>query len=122
MKEADLRETSKIRPGPKPRETLENRIREQYCLPADSIFFIERGEDINMLGFDGKVHVPSTRDFSHMTFYNPATSRTSNIYSCDHAHCGKHFRKWNNLFDHLRTHTLEKPYICPVDGCHMTFN
>lgn len=122
MKEKYISPFSKFLPGPFARETLENRIREQYCLPAESKFFTERGEDIDMFGFDRKLFVPNTRDFSHLMFFNPKTSRTSNIYSCDYPHCGNHFRKWNNLFDHLRTHTLEKPYICPVDGCGMLFN
>jgi uncharacterized Zn-finger protein len=77
---------------------------------------------MDMSIFYNKVHVPNTRDFSHVKFFNPCTNRTSNIYSCDHPYCLKYFRKWNNLFDHLRTHTGEKPYICPVDGCGMVFN
>lgn len=108
--------------GSKPRETLEGRLREQFSLPVDSIFESELGENIDTHIFDGKAHVPNTRDFSHITFFNPETSRTSNIYSCDQEYCGMYFRKWNNLFDHLRTHTLEKPYICPVEGCGMTFS
>lgn len=69
--------------GSKPRETLEGRLREQFSLPISSSFKSERGEDMDMHIFDGKAHVPNTRDFSHVTFFNPKTGRTSNIYSCD---------------------------------------
>ncbi len=40
----------------------------------------------------------------------------------DHGTCLKIFRKWHNLFDHLRVHTGERPYECPVAGCGFTFN
>ncbi len=79
----DKKESPKIQAGAKPRETLEGRLREQFNLPFDSIFEGERGEDIDMGVFDGKAHVPNTRAFSHVKFYNPKTGRTSNIYSCD---------------------------------------
>ncbi len=119
---SEKKECPKIQAGAKPRETLEGRLREQFNLPLDSTFESERGENIDMQVFEGKAYVPNTRSFSHIKFFNPKTGRTSNIYSCDQEYCGMYFRKWNNLFDHLRTHTLEKPYICPVEGCGMTFS
>ena len=95
----------RIFPGDLPRDTLESRVRQQFRLPSEALFESFIGENIDMSMFDGKVHVPSTKQLSHAKFFNPVTGRTSNVFACDFPHCGKIFRKWHNLFDHLRIHT-----------------
>jgi hypothetical protein len=90
----EKRETPKIQAGANPRETLEGRLRDHFNLPLDSTFESERGEGIDMSVFDGKAHVPNTRAFSHVKFFNPKTGRTSNIYSCDYEYCGMYFDEY----------------------------
>ncbi|KAK0478461.1 hypothetical protein IW261DRAFT_1321254, partial [Armillaria novae-zelandiae] len=36
--------------------------------------------------------------------------------------CQKKFLKPNSLTVHIRTHTGDKPYQCPIPGCNRDFN
>ncbi|KAF9071657.1 hypothetical protein BDP27DRAFT_1175151, partial [Rhodocollybia butyracea] len=41
-------------------------------------------------------------------------------YEC--SYCGKGFLRPSALKIHLTTHTGEKPYVCPEEGCHRSFS
>ena len=36
--------------------------------------------------------------------------------------CGKLFSSLSKFFAHLRVHSNEKPFVCPVEGCDADFN
>ena len=40
---------------------------------------------------------------------------------CDFAGCSMIFRKWHNFFDHLRSHTGERPFKCTHKDCGQAF-
>ena len=67
---------------------------------------------------------PSSKKFRIYKYRNPKTSRTKQIFKCEFTSCSRSFRKIHNFLDHLRTHTGEKPYICPyikTEGCSKSF-
>lgn len=35
--------------------------------------------------------------------------------------CGAIHHDLNKFYDHLRTHTKEKPFKCPIEGCDIAF-
>nr|VZI10976.1 unnamed protein product [Spirometra erinaceieuropaei] len=51
------------------------------------------------------------------------TSTTNRIkrFRCTHLGCGRAFYSHFNLVEHIRTHTGERPFVCPVSGCKSRF-
>ncbi|KAH7869450.1 uncharacterized protein C8R40DRAFT_732454 [Lentinula edodes] len=47
---------------------------------------------------------------------------TTKAYACPLLSCGRLFKRMEHLKRHLRTHTLERPFICTKDGCGKRFS
>ena len=75
---------------------------------------IESGRTFDLRSVKIKKHVPDTKQFRIFTYKNPRSKRHIKVLKCDHEGCDKWFRKWHNFFDHLRIHTNERPYVCPI--------
>lgn len=82
---------------------------------------VQTGQTFDLKSVQIKKHVPTTKKFRIFTFKNPKSKRYIKVLKCDHDDCGKNFRKWHNFFDHLRIHTNERPYTCPLPGCTFSF-
>jgi len=90
-------------------------------LPDETTVLVNTGRTFDLRSVQIKKHVPATQKFRIFTFKNPKSKRLIKVWKCDHEDCGKHFRKWHNFFDHLRIHTNERPYVCPLPGCGFSF-
>ncbi|TNV84367.1 hypothetical protein FGO68_gene2323 [Halteria grandinella] len=96
-------------------------IRTLLQLPHESDITIYDGGDLTPeIRFS--THIPSTKRFIMIKYIRPSTTRLTTAFLCKHDGCDKLFPKWHNLFDHLRIHTREKPFRCPVKGCNSVFN
>ena len=110
------------RSDPNPRQSRKERARVFLGIAPGSYLEIEAGEAADVAFFDGKTFIPNTLLFSLLHFNKLVSGRPTIAFSCDYPYCGKMFLKWHNLFDHLRTHTGERPFLCPVRGCRQAFN
>lgn len=71
-----------------------------------------------------ETQIPISTQYRMFRFKNPQTKRFLKVLKCDFEGCNMKFRKWHNLYDHLRIHTKERPYTCPFKDeldCHLTF-
>lgn len=61
-------------------------------------------------------HYPTESSHSYLSTF-PSSLSASNgvakIHSCPLVTCGKQFKRMEHLKRHLRTHTLERPFVCP---------
>ena len=92
---------------------------EKKHVTNDILFMVQDGlfYDLNLVGINK--HVPETNSFRIVEYMNPKTHRLIRLLNCKIHDCGKIFRRWHNFFDHLRTHTKERPYSCRI--CEISF-
>lgn len=57
---------------------------------------------------------------SHSSSSLPATSQRVKAFSCPLFSCGRLFKRLEHLKRHMRTHTMERPFQCPI--CRRRFS
>eukprot|EP00347_Sterkiella_histriomuscorum_P018190 403346446 len=101
-------------------DTVEGQLKQRLQLKPDSQIVFENGHEVDLASLQS-LHIPSLKTFKFVRYYKEQSKRWIQIFLCEHENCTKQFKKWHNLFDHLRSHTQEKPFVCPVDGCSQPF-
>ena len=55
-----------------------------------------------------------------MRYINKKSKKIQNEYKCKHVGCDTTLYKLNNMNDHIRKHTGDRPFICTV--CNFAFS
>ncbi|CDW86493.1 zinc c2h2 type family protein [Stylonychia lemnae] len=99
----------------------EEDIKQRLNLDQKAKIIFQRGPDIDVMQIPQYTFVPSLKTFIYVKVYKPESKRWSSLFMCEFKECKMNFRKWNNLYDHLRSHCDERPYECPVESCGKQF-
>jgi hypothetical protein len=106
-----------------PRANNLERMISFFSIDPNIHIIVQHGENLDLSYVNNKMLIPSSRQFTQFQYYkNKKAWKLSTIFACDHTYCGKFFRKLSNMFDHLRIHTGERPFRCPMPDCKMCFN
>lgn len=82
----------------------EDKIRQRLRLKPTVRISFEDGANIDLEHLKS-LKLPSLRSFKYVKYFKEQSKRWSQIFLCEHGKCDKTFKKWHNLFDHMRSHT-----------------
>ncbi|TNV84055.1 hypothetical protein FGO68_gene237 [Halteria grandinella] len=110
-----------------PLEAQKNKILLRLGLPFTTQIDVQQGADVDLAQYEVNTPVPKLRDFLHVRYLREDRQRWSTALVCEYelidqrCKCDKIFKKWHNLFDHMRIHAHEKPFQCQESGCGFSF-
>jgi hypothetical protein len=90
--------------NPPPTNTREE-IMHRIGIPYETKMLFEEGKDVDLTTLEKSLHVPNLRTFKYVKYFKPESKRWTQVFLCEHKTCTRSFKKWHNLFDHLRSHT-----------------
>ena len=90
---------------------------------------IIHGNHFNPKLFGFKDSIPAFKEyvFFYLRNFNKK-KQFHRLFQCwyhekdDHTPCGMVINDLNKFFDHIRTHSLERPFKCTVKSCDITFS
>ncbi|CDW79652.1 zinc finger protein zxdc [Stylonychia lemnae] len=89
---------------------------------ADSLQIqIIEGRDITEDQLPRQRFIPKIRTFQWIKVFRQQNKRWLSHFLCQYENCDMMMKKWGNLFDHLRSHSHERPFRCPVNYCGKAF-
>ena len=59
------------------------RVRRKFGQSENVRVHLRSGYDVDMIMFEGRMHVPLSRNFTQIKFFNEQTSRRQCVFSCD---------------------------------------
>lgn len=80
-----------------------------------------KGEQFKIKPLLTEKEIPNTNNYTIYKLKHPVADRFYKILACNYEGCEKLFKKFHNLFDHLRVHAQEKPFVCKEAACGKEF-
>ncbi|CDW71344.1 UNKNOWN [Stylonychia lemnae] len=96
-------------------------VKQTLKLPERSKIQIILGENLHEDQIPQVANIPSLKTFKQVKVFKQESKRWKSQFICTFDNCNIVCQKWGNLFDHLRTHSNERPFKCPVEFCRKAF-
>ncbi|CDW72303.1 zinc finger protein 664 [Stylonychia lemnae] len=96
-------------------------IKQILKLPERSQVQITLGEHINKEQLPNVPNIPALKTYKQVKIYKQELKKWKTLFICTFNNCNTVCQKWGTLYDHLRTHSNERPFQCPVELCLKTF-
>mmetsp|Transcript_4521 Transcript_4521/g.4236 ORF Transcript_4521/g.4236 Transcript_4521/m.4236 type:complete len:150 (+) Transcript_4521:185-634(+) len=98
-------------------------IKARFQLPSFSAILIEDGIT-DILGqqlYIWKGHIPSTVKYKVIKLVDSFMTTQHTFFVCQEKGCLKVTNKRGIIYEHLRFHTNEKPFRCPLVNCDLRY-